>query len=317
MKKTNCTFIHLIDHDRSIFKLIAPLQKFEDHKIITSFSKNIIDIEGINSMLSRKGLVIIIHMTGGHKPFYDLKEYLLQQYQNIFFFLHVSPTFFKLKGKEDELSILIKLAIQYEITILTPSRELEKEFSKLGVKSKFVQIGTDHLLATYPTRKSGHFITTVCSSGTIEYETIKGIDIFSKLMRESSYEDKALIFGQNMRDLGNIKTMFLSENKFISMLKKSRIFMQLSRTEAYNVSAIYAKRLKIPVIVSDIEGHIDNVKYGFRVKDETDAKKYLDLIFEYPDSKMLNEIIDMNFADSIERETLSNFHLSFNQILEK
>jgi dephospho-CoA kinase len=93
------------------------------------------------------------------------------------------------------------------------------------------------------------------------------------------------------------------------------VYIQLSRTEAYNLSAIYAKRLKIPIIVTDIEGHKDNVKYGFRVSCLKNAKRYLKNILSNYGKFNIKKIIEKNYNDSLKRETLNNFRDSFNKLL--
>jgi hypothetical protein len=157
-------------------------------------------------------------------------------------------------------------------------------------------------------------IITVCTSNKKEYQYIKGIDLITKLIKKLNLEKESIILGCNL-NLSDIKSKTVSGKIFLRYLKRSKAYIQLSRTESYNLSAIYAKRMKIPIIVSDIEGHKDNVKYGFRVKNIKEAEKTLKNILYGNNKVLIKRILRENYKDSIKRESLNNFRNSLNKLL--
>ena len=126
-----------------------------------------------------------------------------------------------------------------------------------------------------------------------------------------------LIFGNKSKIFKGIKSKKVSQTTFFKYLLNSEVYIQLSRTEAYNLSAIYAKRLKIPVIVSDVGGHKDNVRYGFRIKNLNEAKLILGKILSNPKSPKIKKVIEKNYQDSLKRETLNNFRNSLNKLWQR
>lgn len=88
------------------------------------------------------------------------------------------------------------------------------------------------------------------------------------------------------------------------------MYIQLSKTESYNLTAIQAKRLKIPIIVSDIDGHIDCMKCGHnRIRNSNNIVNVIEKVTSA-------KCIEQNFKDSIRRESLSNFIYSVNQAIK-
>ena len=186
-EETSLKFLHLVDHDRTIFKLVSPLEIYPDHKVLTSFSSsNDKLIKLINKISKNKGLAVILHATGNRKYFYNLKKYLLKKFNRLYIFLHVSPKHFLIKNRMSELIELKKLTEVYNLKILTPSRELKKEYSYYGLNVIPVQIGVDFDRDKYSVmkKKSKEHIITVCTSEEGIYNYIKGVDLFYNLITD-------------------------------------------------------------------------------------------------------------------------------------
>jgi len=314
-------FLHLVDHDGTIFKLVSLLSVYPDHKVLTSFSYPLKKtMQNIDKISKNKKAILILHATGNNKKvFYKMKEDIIKKFKKAYVFLHVSPTHFLIKNRRNELDNLKKLVEKYNVGILVYSNEVKKEFSYYGLNAIPIQVGINFGSRKYyndeSIRNQKKYLTTVCTSEEGVYHYIKGIDIFYKLIKDMGIEKDGLILGNNSNLFKGVKTKKVSQTNFLKYLKKSKVYIQLSRTEAYNLSAIYAKRLKIPIIVTDIEGHKDNVKYGFRINSLKDAKKCLkNILSNYRKSK-IKKIVDKNYRDSLKRETLNNFRNSFNKLL--
>lgn len=312
-------FIHLIDHNGTIFRLVSPLSSFTEHYVLTSFpntTKN--KIKMIEKLSRNKKIKCILHTTGNKKDFYKLKEKLAEKFNNRFYlFLHVSPNHFLIKGRFNELKRIKELSNKGVLKILTTSKELKEEYSYYGLKTIPIQIGIEFQNKKrgmkYNTLINKKNIISVCTAEEEVYQYIKGIDQFSKLIKDLKLDKQSLILG-NKNQLFNIKTKKVSQDNFFNYLRNSLAYIQLSRTEAYNLSAVYAKRLKIPIIVSNIEGHKDNIKFGFRINNLDEAKKILRFILRFPNSPKIRRVIERNYKDSLKRETLNNFRDSFNKL---
>jgi len=316
---TQTKFLHLVDHNGTIFHLLSPLSIYPDHRILTSFSSLKKSIQEINNLSKNKKLVVILHATGNKKAFYNMKEEIIKKFKSVYVFLHVSPKHFLIKNRINELKNLKKLVKEYNLKILTPSEELKKEFSYYDLNTTPIQLGVNFNPEKYHNLNSikilKKYITTTCTSKEGIYNYIKGIDTFCKLAKNFGLEKNSIILGNNSNLFGGIKTKKVSWHNFLNYLNKSKVYIQFSRTEAYNLSAVYAKQLKIPIIVSNIEGHKNNVKYGFRVNNLKDAEKHLRNIFSKHENSKIRKIIEKNYKDSLKRESLNNFRNSFNKLL--
>jgi hypothetical protein len=319
-KRHKQKFIHLIDHDGTIYGLVSPLSRFPEHQIITSFSSlNKCNLSLIEKLSKDKNINCILHATGNKKYFYNFKDILAKKFNKRFFiFLHVSPNYFLIRDRLSELYSIKDLSNKFNFKILIPSNELKKEYSYYGLETIPVQIGIDFDMNLYNKKsnkiKKGKIIS-VCTAEEEVYDYVKGIDQFFKLIKDLKLDKQALILGSKNQLFRGISTKKVSKETFLESLRDSKAYIQLSRTEAYNLSAVYAKRLKIPVIVKNIEGHKDNVKFGFRVNNLNEARKILKFILKYPNSPKINRIIERNYKDSLKRETLNNFRKSLNKLI--
>jgi len=306
-------FLHLVDHNGTISGLVSRLSIFPEHCIITSFpktSKNKIKI--IEELSKNKNIKCILHATGNKKYFYNLKDSLAKQFTHFYIFLHVSPKHFLIKNRLNELQSIKALAKKSNTKILIPAKELIKEYARYGLKAIPIQLGVNFDKKSSNSNKK--YIISVCTAKEKIYHYIKGIDRFSKLIHDLNLDKYAIILGNKNKSFEGIKTKKVSQNNFLKYLSQSKVYIQLSRTESYNLSAVSAKRLKIPIIASNIEGHKDNIKYGFRINTLDQAKKVLKYILSHPESPKLKTILEKNYNDSMKRETLNNFKNSFNKL---
>ncbi len=294
-------YIHLVDHPGTIYEIVNQLSIYKNHKIITSFShKNpyVILKKEIN-----KNPKLIIHTTGSERFFFKIRKKIINLHNDISFFIHVSPQHFMIKGRLEKLYEISKLQAKFGVKVLTPSNNIKDEFLSFDIISEKIQFGINFKPISINTDEK-KYITTVCTSNSPTYMYIKGIDIFSKIIKELNLKNNSKILGCEGNFTG-IECKKVKKSTFLKILSKSIAYVQLSRTESYNISAIYAKRLKIPVVVSNIEGHIDNVRFGIRVDNENKAKKTLKRIIE--NNKKIKRIVELNYKDSIKRETTDKF----------
>ena len=146
----------------------------------------------------------------------------------------------------------------------------------------------------------------------MEYKKIKGIDKFYKLINDLSLEDRALIAGCNLQD-SKIESIKLNHDDFLNVLMHSIVYIQLSKYDSYNITAVEAKQFKIPIILSNIEGHIESADQGYLVNNVVEAKNILQEII---DGDFDKSIVQMNYSNSIINESVESFYERF-KILEK
>ena len=93
----------------------------------------------------------------------------------------------------------------------------------------------------------------------------------------------------------------------------SIVYIQLSKYDSYNITAVEAKQFKIPIILSNIEGHIESADQGYLVNNVVEAKNILQEII---DGDFDKSIVQMNYSNSIINESVESFYERF-KILEK
>lgn len=312
-------FLHLIDHDGTILELVSSLSVFPEHKILTSFfsSKNRINYE-LDKLSKNKNIIAILHATGNKKFFYNMKEKIAQKFKKFYIFLHVSYEHFFIKNRAEEFFDLKDFSKKHRVCILTPSKTLSKKFSYFNIPTIFIQSGINFNFEEFNKKYSSiqkKYIVTTCTSEEGVYNYIKGVDIFYELIRDLNLERSGLILGNNSSLFKEVLAKKVSKKNFLKYLSRSKVYIQLSRTESYNISAVYAKQMKIPIIVTDIEGHKDNIKYGFRVNNFDEAKTILKKMISKKNNSSIKKIVEKNYQDSIKRENLNNFRNSFNKLL--
>lgn len=309
-------FYHLVDHPPpgSILYLLEPLQSYNEHVVFTSF-ESVYQISNEKLEIIRRDNCsnVVIHSTGRNYHFFEYAKKYLSIGRYSFVFMHVSPLYLRMRKREYAIKKLRELQNLYGTIILTPSKQIAKNFIQEGLKAYPIQIGikvNEQQNPSFLTQERDKILTT-CTDASEDYQYIKGIDYFIELIKKNNLQSSAIIVGYDGQDYDGIKRVRFSYEDFQNCLSKAKVYIQLSRTEAYNLTAIEAKRLKVPVIVSNIEGHKDNIRYGFRVNNLIEASECLNKILQCKRMKTLNNMLNNNFVDSHTRESLDSFAKSF------
>ena len=254
--------------------------------------------------------MIIIHSTGSKDSIYLNNYKRLFPNKRIYIFMHTSIEYQKLKGRTNFVDYLSQICKKDKITILVPSKEVAKQYLQYGINAKNIQLGIDDIEQKELYKKNipelnkyyGKIITT-CSSDNDIYKYVKGIDIFEKVIKKHQLERYCLIAGSN----NNIGTLLecrkFNEDEFLNILYHSKAYIQFSRYETYNVTAIQAKRFKVPVLLMDAEG-TKSCMNGLVFNSELDLEKELLKIINNNYNK---KTIEENYLDSIQRENLLVF----------
>lgn len=309
-------FYHIIDHTGygTLHKLILPLcSTYNNHKMYTPYLKKYkLNNDILNKIVIDKKGIIVIHSTGREKNIYLTNIEKFFPNKKIYIFMHVS-----LKNRMNLINYLHKTSTTENIIILTPSQEVTKQYIDYGFKAITIQLGIlnieqDKYITKFIPRLSKYYnkIITTCASNNNLYNYAKGIDIFEKIILNNNWKDIALIAGTNSKNF-TINCKNFSERDFLNILSHSKVYIQLSRYEAYNITAIQAKKLKIPTLLLNSEGTFSCMN-GY-VYDKID-----DIVFELKNILNNNydkEKIEACYIDSISRETIQEFKNSFDKLI--
>lgn len=305
---------NIVDHNGygTMHKLISNLENnFENQYLLTlsnCIQENKEKTEYFNKIVNEKNRLICIHSSGS-KSGIILDNYgkIFGNAKNVVIFLHVSYDYLILKKKKKFLDNLSELCEKYNILIIVPSKEVMQQYKSKGFNCKVLQMGIPDIQKKkfyfeshdYLKKYYNKIITTCCSSKEI-YQHVKGIDLFSQLINKNNLNDKALIAGI---DLENkiIDSKKFTEDEFLNILCHSKMYVQLSRYESYNITACQAKRFKVPTILLNTEGTpscmLNNVFNNLEEIEELIVRNDLD-------SLKTEEL----YNDSLIRESLSNFN---------
>lgn len=298
--------VHIIEHEEygTLHQLIEPLALADSrHSVICS--------NCLNLMCFEQDVNYIIHCTGHMYPLVSSLDRILKEDIKISLFLHIAPKYLILKNKDYFIDYLRMLQKQYGLRLFCPSKKLSEEYGYYGLTVKFIQMGINSIdlnESNFDMLKikpyCNKYITT-CTSSDPRYIDLKGVNEFVNVMEMMHKTDDALICGFDGM-YRNVRCVWFDPVSFLTILKSSICYMQFSKTEAYNITAVQAKRLKIPVIVSDIEGHIDCMKNKLnrvnvlQIHTQNDIEN---IIKQVSDCK----VIEWNYKDSIQRENLNVF----------
>lgn len=297
-------YYHVVDHDGfgTMHKLIGALcYKYNNHILL---DRN----DTLKNFFEYKNSILVIHTSGGGNP---KVLYMIEKNKNIniFIFIHTSYNYQKYKKRDKLLNILKKYSSLKNVKILVPSDEVAKQYKEHGIICHVVQLGIktiDKNKLEYKKELSKYYdkIITTCSSYKNDYKYIKGIDLFEKFIKSNNLIDDALILGIN--DNAEIISKELSEDDFINVLFHSKLYLQFSRMESYNLTAVQAKQLKIPVILLQAEGNYNCMNgYVYNSIEQTEQAALSVL-----KNKFDKTIVNMLYNDSISRESLENFKKS-------
>ena len=295
---------HFIDHSGwgTMHNIILPLcKKYKNHKMFTldSFSSEL----EIRNLKFYKNYMIIIHYSGSKSSYFIENYKKLFGNKKIYIFMHTSVNYQIFKKRDNFIN---KLKDE-NLIILVPSKEVAVQYKKYGINATPIQLGINIDTKKYKKHKKElapyyNKIITTCNSKNDVYRYVKGIDRFEKLIYSLNLEDDALIAGYNYEG-SKIKSYKFSEEDFLNILDNSKVYVQLSRYETYNISAVQAKRLKIPVLLLNVEGTASCMK-KYVLKNENDLKLKLQNILHGDYNK---KVINHNYKDSKKRENLVNF----------
>lgn len=304
-------FYHIIDHNGfgTMHKLITPLCKAnENHKMISYDN-----ISELNNIMLDKNAHIIIHSTASRKSNFIYNFLKFFNNRPVYIFMHVSANYELYKGRGDVIDYLKDLTNNYLVTVLTPSDEVTKQYLSYKVRACTIQLGVDtskkelykrdnSLLVPYYNR-----IITTCSSDNDEYKYIKGTDLYEKFIYDNNLTTLSLIAGTDNTKNTNLLCKRFEEKDFLNILAHSLMYVQFSRFESYNITASYAKALRIPVLLMNTEGSyscMNGLVYNDIESLTTDALNILENGPNY-------QIIDELYKDSLGKESIENFKREF------
>lgn len=317
------TVYHIIDHAGfgTIHRLLYPLcDAYACHRVLIRKSENqFIDETEFFNIISDTSARVIVHSTGNldmtcRKA---LVAFKLPEGRG-FIFLHTSYEYQKTKGRGNMIDVLLELQKKYNYIVLVPSKEVAVQYCRQGITVIPVQLGIPGIRLQMQCNKYrselsryyGKYITT-CSSEKEIYRHVKGIDLFIKLSRKYDLEKECLIAGIELPNQP-IEAARFNENDFLNILYHSKAYIQLSRFESYNLTAVWAKQFRIPTLVLGVEGTWSSMgSYALTSEAELEEKLKLVIDGNYPESWL-----DECYQDSMDRETIECFHRSLEEILK-
>ena len=296
---------HIIDHRGfgTIHKLLIPLcQNNEFHKLIAYN-----DEEKLRKLELDYNSSIIIHSTASQKSnfLHDFLKYFNNR--KVYIFMHVSANYESYKGRKDVLNYLKKLTQEYDITILTPSKEVTQQYLDYGIESMTIQLGLDfrNINTEYNPSLSPYYnkIVTTCSSDNDIYKFVKGIDMYERFITKNKLEEFSLVAGTNNSKNTKMLCKRFEEKDFLNVLAHSIMYVQFSRFESYNLTASYSKFLRIPVLLLNSEGNYSCMNGNVYDNCDSLEKEALNILKGYKNENLINSL----YNDSISRESIDNF----------
>lgn len=303
---------HIIDHEGegTIHYLVRPLSVFEG---VSVFSLTDIITHQIDFSLFADYSHIIVHTSGGGGGIIltHLRDFFPNRHR-IFVFFHTSFEYQKYKGRGNKLIANLREQGK-EIVVFTPSTQVSEQYKELGFPVFTIQIGIPPIkkeatqdissLSVY----YGKIITT-CTSSKSCYKYIKGLDLFQLCINELKAQQNALICGIDNYTDNQISCFKFNCEDFLNVLAHSKIYVQFSRFESYNTTAIQAKQLGIPVVVLNTEG-TQSCMGNYVFNSVFDAKQEIRRIIT---SSSDHNLLARLKQDSLKRESINSFHNSIN-----
>ncbi len=300
-------FYHIIEYPErnTLWRLLSDLTIYKNHHII--------ETTGQYHSLKQIGVdnnKLVFHASGRKFPMIEaLKEFLSDGY-NCFVFVHTLPDYIIEKGCAYFLSYIRALQEEYGIRVLVPSPTAQKMFLNYAIESRSVRLGIKMLnvnIGTQNLLKLKGKVITVNTNAAEHYIKAKGIDLFCDLVKTLGIQKQAAILGLDGSSTDGIERIRLTHNEFIWVLNNAKMYIQLSRSESYNITTIEAKQLKIPILVSSVGGHIDSVPFScFRANSIDDAYVKFDAITKMDDMALKN-LLTESYSWSIENENIDSF----------
>lgn len=303
---------HFIDHlgRGTIHQLLYPLERWSNHHVysLDSTSSIISLFESIQGAPCNR---LVLHVTGGGGC--SITKHIMEKKRdldNVFIFLHTSLAYQHFKKRDSFIDQLKVLTDKCHVKILTPSKACASQFKNIGIPASSVQLGIPQLPEECFEHKQilepyyGKILTT-CASSNPDYVYVKGIDTFSEMVSSINQERNSLIAGSEIPQHPDIQSRNFSQIEFLNILCHSLAYVQLSRFESYNITAIQAKQLKIPVFLVDVEGTRECMS-GY-VFDKAGVKEQL---IKKIEGHSTEDMIYRLYQDSINRENIFSFKQS-------
>lgn len=293
--------VHIVEHEGygTLHQLVNQLQIEPNQKVFFTH-----DMPVFKFNLSD---TYILHVTGHMYPIISNLDILSRKCIKYLLFLHVAPNYFQFKQEKlFFLDYLKDIQRKYCIKILCPSENVARQYKDIGINVNYAQLRIEkiyELKRKIELQPYYNKYVTVCTSPDFRYIALKGVDIFVNQMEKITEKEDILILGFDGEYMG-VKCRRLGYEDFLNVLSHSKAYIQFSRTEAYNLTAVQAKQLRIPVLVSNVDGHIDCMKLKCNLckKDEL-----LESIISKINEVRTEEVITQNYRDSIQRESIDNF----------
>lgn len=308
---------HFIDHkgEGTIHQLLAPFNDYSNHYIFSLDDANSF-VELFEMKQQYNENKIIIHTSGGGgSVLLDHLFFSDSHFNNVFVFLHTSLKYQLYKNRLEFIEKLKYLFLNKHIGVLVPSICIVKQLSDQGIFAKPVQLGIklDKDLYLEDRKQLAPYynkIVTTCASQNPDYQYVKGVDVFVDMLSLLHLEKESLIAGSKIEWCDNIVSKFFPKNDFLNILSHSIAYVQMSRFESYNITAVQAKQLKIPVFLLSCEGNVECMSGN--VYDSAGVKKCISNIT----SGIVNkDLIENLYQDSIRRESFDSFRLSLEKKL--
>lgn len=308
------TVYHLIDHNGfgTMHKLLIPLSKkySNHHVLIPTKDEYGMSRKMIGKINKNENAMIIIHSSGSNSAVFIQNFKEMFPNKKIFIFMHTSANYQKLKGREQFIKYLEELCVTENIKILVPSKEVADQYKKYHINVSTIQLGIPKISNKKKysknrkkLRKYYNKIITTCSSDNEIYKYVKGIDLFEEIITRNHLEDNAIIAGTENINNSKIFCKKFKEEDFLNILKHSKMYIQLSRFDTYNITAVQAKQFKIPVLVIKTEGTSSCMGINTFANVKELEEKMINILSEKYEGK---EVIE-NYKDSMKREKLKNF----------
>ena len=303
---------HIIDHAGcgTMHNLIRPLSKHNNH--IVYLQDDIIQ-SGFADNITKQDDVII--HSSGSKSGLILNDWrnIFNNTRKVFVFMHTSAKYQEFKNRNNFIK---EYLVKPDVIVITPSKEVTLQYIQQGCHAETVQIGISKITKDYllPIPRLAPFygkIVTTCASPNRDYPHIKGIDSFNLIINEYKLHGDALICGYNQDDY--IISRNFPYDDFVNILSHAKAYIQLSRYESYNTTAIIAKQVKTPTFLLSTEG-VPSCMQGYEYLDIYSLGTALDA---YIHSGLMPYDINEVCTDSINRESVQSFCNSLSSIIQK
>lgn len=306
-------YVHIIEYMQRgpMWSLMHGLEQYDNHLILETQNRYM-DLHEFD-----RNTIFVFHSSGKNFPMICELMNFLSKGLKCAVFIHTLPDYIIEKGFEDFLPYIKDVKNRFGCIIMVPSSIAKQMFGEYGIDVEVVNLGIVpiRISSQIDYTKLGKYtnrIITVSTKNTSKYKKAKGIDRFYELMEMSGRKKEALVLGNESDEV--IENIKLTHDEFLYVLSTAKVYIQLSRSESYNISAIEAKQLKVPILVSDSTGHKDSVRDGFfRAKNLAEANEKLSKILAM--GSEVKDRIESNYNDSIDYESIYSFKKRIEQVV--